>query len=45
VLDLTVFLPDSRKADLSENRMNHFVLKHFEVKIHKSRGIVQMRVA
>jgi len=45
VLDLTVFLPDNRKADLSENRMNYFILKHFEVKIHKSRGIVQMKVA
>lgn len=45
VLDLTVFLPENRKADLAENRMNHFALKHFEVKIHKSRGIVQMKVA
>ena len=45
VLDLTVFLPANRHADLAENRMNHFVLKHFDVKIHKSRGIVQMKVA
>jgi hypothetical protein len=45
VLDLTVFLPQNRKADLAENRMNHFALKHFDVKIHKSRGIVQLKVA
>lgn len=45
VLDLTVFLPDNRHAHLAESRMNHFVLKHFDVKIHKNRGIVQMNVA
>jgi hypothetical protein len=45
VLDLTVFLPENRKTDLAENRMNHFILKHFEVKFHKSRGIVPMKVA
>jgi len=45
VLDLTVFLPKNRHADLAESRMNHFILKHFEVKFHKSRGIVQMKVA
>lgn len=45
VLDLTVFLPDNRHAHLAEGRMNHFVLKHFEVKIHKNRGIVEMKVA
>ena len=45
VLDLTVFLPENRKAQLAENRMNHFVLQQFEVKIHKSKGIVDMKVA
>lgn len=45
VLDLTVFLPDNRHAHLAENRMNYFILKHFDVKFHKSRGIVQMNVA
>ncbi len=45
VLDLTVFLPEKRHAQLAESRMNHFILKHFEVKFHKSRGIVQMKVA
>ena len=45
VLDLSVFLPENRHADLAENRMNHFILKQFELKIHKSRGIVAMKVA
>jgi len=45
VLDLTVFLPESGQAQLIENKMNHFILQHFEVKIHKQRGIVEMKVA
>lgn len=45
ILDLTVFHPENRHAHLAESRMNHFILKHFEVKIHKSRGIVAMKVA
>ena len=45
VLDLTVFLPENRNASLSENRMNHFMLQHFDVRIHKQRGIVKMNVA
>lgn len=45
VLYLTVFLPDNRHAHLVESRMHHFILKHFEVKFHKSRGLVQMKVA
>ncbi len=47
VLDLTVFLPENRHADLAENRMNFVMLQFFsqkdgfqEVKIHKNRGIV-----
>jgi hypothetical protein len=45
VLDLTVFLPENRPSDLAENRMNHFMLQHFEVKFHKSKGLVAMKVA
>ncbi|MBK5278659.1 MAG: hypothetical protein JJE09_07330 [Bacteroidia bacterium] len=45
VLDLTVFLPGNEQAHLAENRMNHFILRQFELKIHKSKGIVAMRVA
>jgi hypothetical protein len=45
VLDTTVFLPENRQAHLAENRMNAVMLGLFEVKIHKSRGIVEMKVA
>ncbi len=51
VLDVTVFFPtrseDQKEKQLSmaENRMNTFMLQHFEVKIHKSKGIVNMKVA
>jgi hypothetical protein len=45
VLDLTVFLTEDRGAQLAESRMNHFILQHFEVKIHKQRGIIPMKVA
>jgi hypothetical protein len=45
VLDLTVFLPDNRHADLAENRMNNFMLKQFGVKLHKTKGLVDMKVA
>ncbi|MGC4021892.1 MAG: hypothetical protein QM734_08080 [Cyclobacteriaceae bacterium] len=45
VLDLTVFLPENRHADLAENRMNNFMLRQFEVKMHKTKGLVEMKVA
>ena len=45
VLDLTVFLPDNRQAHLAENRMNNFMLRQFEVKFHKTKGLVAMKVA
>lgn len=45
VLDLTVFLPENRHADLAENRMNNFMLRQFEVKLHKTKGLVAMKVA
>jgi len=45
VLDLTVFLPQNRHADLAENRMNNFMLRQFEVRFHKSKGLVAMKVA
>ncbi len=54
VLDLAVFLPqrssvsnDSNpsQAHLAENRMNAVMLGVFELKIHKQKGIVQMKVA
>jgi hypothetical protein len=45
ILDLTVFLPDNRTAHLAENRMNAVMLGLFELKIHKSKGILEMKVA
>ena len=45
VMDLTVFLPLNRKAHLAENRMNSFITQFFDLKIHKNRGILEMRVA
>jgi hypothetical protein len=45
ILDLTVFLPENRQAQLAENRMNFVMLQFFDLKIHKSRGIVAMKVA
>ena len=45
VLDLTVFLPENRHAHLAENRMNNFMLGQFGVRIHKTKGLVAMKVA
>lgn len=45
ILDMTVFLPDNRNAQLAENRMNHFILQHFGVKFHKARGIVDAKAS
>jgi hypothetical protein len=45
VLDLSVFLPKNKAAQLAENRMNNFIRQHFDLKIHKQRGIVEMKVA
>jgi hypothetical protein len=52
VLDLTVFLPENRHAHLAENRMNFVMLQVFsqkdgfpELKIRKTRGILEMKVA
>lgn len=40
VLDLTVFLPENKAAQMIENRMNHFILKHFDLKIlNKATGL------
>ena len=41
VLELTVFYPEGRKAELAENRMKTFINQHFELKIYKYRGIVR----
>lgn len=43
VLDLTVFLAENPSAQLTEGRMNAVMLNLFELRIHKSRGIVEQR--
>jgi hypothetical protein len=45
ILDLTVFLPENHDAQLAENRMNFVMLQLLAVRIHKKKGIVQMKVA
>ena len=52
VLDLTVFMPLDPPSDghvkeihLTENRMNHFMLQQFEVKMHRNKGIVSRKLA
>lgn len=46
VLDLTVFLPEKGAfVPLAGNRMNAVMLDQFEVRIHKQRGIVGLRLS
>lgn len=45
VLDLSVFLPENHLVHLAESRMQAFMLGRFEVKLHKQKGLVPMRVA
>jgi len=52
ILDLTVFLPENRHAHLAENRMNYVMLQFFsqkdgfpQLRIHKTRGVLEMKVA
>jgi hypothetical protein len=45
VLDVTVFQPTSRIGELAESRMNHFMLHFFEVRFHKSKGLVASKAA
>ncbi len=45
VLDVTVFQPENRHVHLAESRMNAVMLNLFELKIHKSKGIVAMKMA
>jgi hypothetical protein len=49
VLDLTVFLPENRHAQMAENRMNYVMLRFFsqqegfpELKIQRKRGVLEI---
>ncbi len=45
VLDLTVFHNDTPHAQMAENRMSHFILQRFGLKMHKQRGLMRNKVA
>ena len=45
VLDLTVFRPKFGDVVFAENRMNFVMRDFFELKIHKSKGILAMKTA
>jgi len=45
VLDVTVFHSPDSPAQMAENRMNYIILHYFELKIHKNRGLIDVKVA
>ncbi|MFZ6013176.1 MAG: hypothetical protein ACOYXT_22725 [Bacteroidota bacterium] len=45
VLDLTVFYPADSPVIMVDNRMNAFISRYFEVKIHPLKGIQKKSVA
>ena len=45
VLDLTVFLSPNTIAQMAENRMNYIIFHYFELKIHKTQGFINVKVA
>ncbi|UII27889.1 hypothetical protein LVD15_05560 [Fulvivirga maritima] len=45
VLELTVFFPEGKRAELAENRMKNFIHHQFDLKIYKHRGIIEMKIA
>jgi hypothetical protein len=45
VFDLTVFRTKTDQPQLAESRMNFVMLNFFELKVHKNKGLVQMKVA
>lgn len=45
VLAATVFCKSRRQGELAENRLRVFLNGQFDVRVHKSRGIVPMKVA
>ena len=45
VLELTVFYPEDRRADLAANRMKAYIEQHFGLRLYKYKGITEMKVA
>jgi hypothetical protein len=45
VLELTVFYPEDRKADLAANRMKAYIEQYFGIRLYRYKGIVEMKIA
>ncbi len=45
ILSATVFCKNRRQGEIAENRLRVFLNSQFEVRVHKLRGIVPMKVA
>lgn len=45
ILELTVFHKEGDNIELPLKRLNGYIHKHLEVKIHKNKGIIEMKVA
>lgn len=45
LLDVTVFRQPSVSSPFSANRLNHFMARHFDVRLHPQRGILPARMA
>lgn len=45
ILELTVFYFDGNRTELAQGRLNNYINKHFDLKIYKHKGIVDMKVA
>jgi hypothetical protein len=45
VFDLTVFRSNTEQPQLAESRMSFAMLNFFELKVHKSKGLIRMKVA
>lgn len=45
VLEVSIFYPADRKGNLAEARMRAFISQHFELRIHKRRGIKGLKTA
>ncbi len=45
VLELTVFYPEDRKADLAANRMKAYIEQFFGLRLYRYKGIIEMKIA
>ncbi|MEO1051104.1 MAG: hypothetical protein AAFX87_10770 [Bacteroidota bacterium] len=45
VLEATIFYKNEKSGLLAENRLKYIIHQHFDLKVYKYKGIVEMRVA